>query len=148
MQDDFLYKVFASRVPLTEEEFEAFSSYFHYQTADRKEKLVYEGHYTDKFWVIKKGLSCLYKILDNGEIQVLQFAKEGYWIGDFYAGFNNAKALFTLETIEPCELWRIKKADMDTMVALFPKFETYLRLLIQSAYAYSLRRLSDVYSTD
>ena len=148
MPVETLFKIFASKVALNEKEFESFSHYFKYLTVDKKHKLISEGQYTDRAYVIEKGLLFLYKTLDNGDRQVLQFAKENYWIGDFYSVFSGSKALFTLETIEPSELWCIKKADLDILMSQFPVFETYFRLLIQSAYAHTLIRLSDVYSQD
>jgi CRP/FNR family transcriptional regulator, anaerobic regulatory protein len=148
MHEEVLFKIFTSKVPLTEEEFQSFSHFFTYLTVDKKQRLVSEGQHTDKAYIIKTGLMCLYKTLDNGDIQVLQFAKENYWIGDFYAIFNNAKALFTLETIEPCELWCITKKDVDVLLSGSPFFERYFRLLVQSAYGHTLVRLSDVYSLD
>ena len=148
MSIETLFKIFASKVALTEKEFESFSHYFKYLAVDKKHKLVSEGQYTDRAYIVEKGLLFLYKTLDNGDMQVLQFAKENHWIGDFYSVFSGSKALFTLETIEPCELWCIKKADLDIMICQVPVFETYFRLLIQNAYAHSLIRLSDVYSQD
>ncbi|HEV8285504.1 MAG TPA: Crp/Fnr family transcriptional regulator [Chitinophagaceae bacterium] len=143
-----LFKIFASKVALTEKEFESLSHYFKYLAVGKKHKLVSAGQYSDRAYIVEKGLLFLYKPLDNGDIQVLQFAKENYWIGDFYSVFSGSKALFTLETIEPCELWCITKADLEIMMSQYPVFETYFRLLVQAAYAHTLVRLSDVYSQD
>ena len=148
MHDETLFKILSSKVSLSEEEFETFTPYFRYSTVDKKQKLITEGQLTDKAFVIKKGVMCLYKTLDNGDIRVLQFAKEDHWIGDFYASFNGHRAIFTLEALEPCEVWCIKKTDLDLLMQRSGVFETYFRLLVQTAYSHALLRLSDVYSMD
>jgi len=148
MASNALFEIFASKVAITEEEFESFSHYFTYLSVDKKHKLISEGQHTDRAYIVEKGLLYLYKTLDNGDVQVLQFAKENHWIGDFYGIFYGPKALFSLETIEPCALWCIKKQDLDIIMKQNPVFETYFRLLVQTAYAHTLVRLSDVYSQD
>src|SRR5882672_2620533 len=104
MPIETLFKIFASKVALTEKEFQSISPCFKYLAVDKKHKLLSEGQNTDRAYIVEKGLLYLYKTLDNGERQVLQFAKENHWIGDFYSVFSGSKALFSLETIEPCEL--------------------------------------------
>lgn len=143
-----LFRSIVSKVPVTEDEFESFAHNFKYETIAKKKKLVTEGHYTDKTFFIQKGLLCSYKTLDNGEIQVVRFAKENFWIGDLNSFITGAKALFTIEALEPSELWSINREGWEFAMKSSPAFETYFRILIQTAYANLLVELSDIYSQD
>ena len=143
-----LFRSIVSKAPVTEDEFESFVHHFTYETIAKKEKLVTEGHYTDKTFFVQKGLLCSYKTLDNGEIQVVRFAKENFWIGDLNSFITGAKALFTIEALEPSELWSLKREGWEFAMKSSPAFETYFRILIQTAYANLLVELSDIYSQD
>lgn len=143
-----LFKSIASKVPNVQDEFQSISSYFKFSTISKKERLVKEGNYTDKTFFIQKGLLFSYKTLDNGDIQVVRFAKENYWIGDLNSFFTGSKALFTIEAVEDSELWSITKADLEKALKQSRAFETYFRILIQTAYANLLVQLSDIYSQD
>ena len=143
-----LFRSIVSKAPVTEDEFESFAHHFTYETIAKKERLVTEGHYTDKTFFVQKGLLCSYKTLDNGEIQVVRFAKENFWIGDLNSFITGAKALFTIEALEPSELWSLKREGWEFAMKSSPAFETYFRILIQTAYANLLVELSDIYSQD
>ena len=133
---------------MAENEFEFIVHYFKYETIDKKQKLVTEGHYADKAFFIQKGLLFSYKTLDSGDIQVVRFGKENFWIGDLNSFLTGAKALFTIEALEPSELWSITKEGLECAMKNSPAFETYFRILIQTAYANLLVELSDIYAQD
>jgi len=143
-----LFRSIVAKAPVPKEEFESFAHYFKYETINKKEKLVTEGHLTNKAFFIQRGLLFSYKTLDNGDIQVVRFAKENFWIGDLNSFLNRTKALFTIEALEPSELWSITKEGWDFAVKSSHAFESYLRILIQTAYANLLVELSDIYSQD
>jgi CRP-like cAMP-binding protein len=145
---DTLFKSIVSKAPVNENEFESIAPHFKYETICKKQKLVAEGHYTDKAFFIQKGLLFSYKTLDSGDIQVVRFAKENFWIGDLNSFLMGAKALFTIEALEPSELWSITRAGLEHAMKNSPGFETYFRILIQTAYANLLVQLSDIYSQD
>ena len=137
-----------AKVPRMESEFEFIAEEFKYMTIDKKAKLVVEGHYTDKAFFIQKGLLFSYKTLDSGEIQVVRFAKENHWIGDLNSFLSGSKALFTIEALEPSELWVMPRNGWENSLKKSPAFESFFRILVQTAYANLLVQLSDIYSQD
>jgi len=143
-----LFKSIVSKAPVTETEFDSIAHCFKYETIDKKEKLVREGHSTDKAFFIQKGLLFSYKTLDSGEIQVVRLAKENFWIGDLNSFITGSKALFTIEALEPSELWSLTRTSWEYAMKTSPAFETYFRILIQTAYTNLLVQLSDIYSQD
>lgn len=143
-----LFKSIASKVPRIENEFDVIAHYFRYSEVGKKQKIVTEGHYSDKAFFILTGLLFSYKTLESGDIQVVQLAKENYWIGDLNSFLSGSKALFTVEALEACELWSVTRKDWENAMKQSPAFETYFRILIQTAYANLLVQLSDIYSQD
>jgi len=148
ISSETLYNSIVSKAAVTKAEFESIAQYFKYETIDKKQKLVTEGHYTGKAFFIQKGLLFSYKTLDSGDIQVVRFGKENFWIGDLNSFLTGAKALFTIEALEPSELWSMTKEGLEFAMKSSPAFETYFRILIQTAYANLLVELSDIYSQD
>ena len=142
------FKSMVAKVPRMESEFESISQYFKFLTIGKKEKLVSEGHCADKTFFIQKGLLVSYKTLESGEIQVVRFAKENHWMGDLNSFLTGSKALFTVEALEPSELWVLTRSGWENALKQSPAFETFFRILVQTAYANVLVQLSDIYSED
>ena len=89
-----------------------------------------------------------YKTLENGDAQVIQFARENNWISYLFSFFSFKKSLFTVQALEDCQLLSITKKQFDNICEAHPKMETFFRLLFQTAYVNTLQRLSDSYSED
>lgn len=143
-----LYQDINSKVLISKADFELFAESFKARVIGKKQKLVEEGKKNDKIYFIEKGLLFSYKQLDNGDMQVIQFAKENYWISDLYSFISDSKALFNIQALEDCEIWELSRADLAKICGEYSQMETYYRLNIQSAYVNTLLRLSNVYSAD
>ena len=148
IQAETLFKSIVAKAPAIKGEFESIAHCFKFETICKKEKLVIEGNNTAKAFFIQKGLLFSYKTLDSGNIQVVRFAKENFWIGDLNSFLTGSKALFTVEALEPSELWSMTRTDWENAMRKSPAFETYFRILMQTAYANVLVQLSDIYSQD
>ena len=68
--------------------------------------------------------------------------------GDLHSFLTGQDALFSLEALEPSELWAISKRDIDRAMSASRAMETFMRLLFQTAYAHTLAYLSEIYSQD
>lgn len=148
MKNKILLHNIQSKIAITDIEFDLFDDFFGKIHIKKNKKLVEEGKKNDKVYFIEKGLIYSYKTLDNGKIQVIQFAKENYWVTDLCSFFNSSVSLFTIQAIEDCTLLYISRQQYDEICVKNRKIETYFRLTIQNAYANTLHRLSDAYSED
>jgi CRP-like cAMP-binding protein len=148
MNKKLLLQNMQSKLSITKKDFESLADLFVNKPIKKKQKLIEEGNINDKLYFIEQGLLFSYKTLDNGNNQVIQFAKENYWISDLCSFFSSSKALFTIQALEDCEVLSITKENFDIICEQYPKMETYFRLNFQSAYVNTLQRLSDVYSED
>ena len=145
---EVLYQHINAKALLSKADFDLFADCFKARLSTKKQKLVEAGQANDKIYFVEKGLLVAYKQLDKGDLQVIQFAKENYWISDLYSFISGSKALFTIQALEDCELWELSKADLDKICRQYDPMETYYRSNIQHAYVNTLLRLSNVYSAD
>jgi CRP-like cAMP-binding protein len=148
MNKKILLQNLQSKIAISEDEFEDFATLFQYKELKKKDILVEENRPNDTLYFIEKGLLFLYKTLENGEVQVIQFAKENYWMSDLYSFFTASNALFGIQTLEDCQVWAISKANFEAICLQCPKMETLFRLNFQTAYVNTLIRVSDIYSED
>ena len=145
---DKLYTNIKSKVSISPEEFQELTPYFKPLTVKKKSILVQEGEYNDRLFFVEKGLLYLYKTLQSGDVQVVQFAKEDYWLSDLCSFFSGSRALFSVQALEDSTLYTLSKNHFDAICLEYPHMETFFRLSFQSAYVTTLIRLSDTYSQD
>lgn len=148
MNKKILLQNLQSKIAISEDEFDEFVTLFQYKELKKKDILVEENRPNDTLYFIEKGLLFLYKTLENGEIQVIQFAKENYWMSDLYSFFTASNALFGIQALEDCQVWSISKTNFEAICLQYPKMETLFRLNFQTAYVNTLIRVSDIYSED
>lgn len=148
MNSDSLFQNIAAKIDLSAADFEVIAPCFTPRTIQRKELLVVENEKNDKMFFVEQGLLYSFKTLDNGERQVIQFAKEQYWIADLCSFFTGSAALFSITALEDCKLWEISKPNFDHVFRQLPIMESFFRVNFQHSYVNTLIRLSDAYSTD
>lgn len=78
----------------------------------------------------------------------MQFGLDHHWFGDLHSFITGKDALFSVEALEPSELWAISTRDIDRAMSASRTMETFMRLLYQTAYAHTLLYLSEIYSQD
>jgi CRP-like cAMP-binding protein len=147
-ETDKLYNNIDSKVSISPADFQELEAYFKLLTIKKKNTLLKEGEYNDRLFFVEKGLLYLYKTLQSGDIQVIQFAREDYWLSDLCSFFSGSRALFSIQALEDSTVYTLSKGDFDMICVEYPGMETFFRLNFQSAYVNTLVRLSDAYSQD
>ncbi|MBO0329895.1 Crp/Fnr family transcriptional regulator [[Muricauda] lutisoli] len=91
-----------------------------------------------EYFVVEGCLSAYY--LDKkGNKNIVQFAIENWWLGDFDAFYNGVPSKLYIEALEDSTLLAINHDDLQTLFQQAPIFERYFRLLVTSAFI-SLRK--------
>lgn len=148
MDKELFFKCIQEKVDISKAEFEGIAQQFEVVEIKKKAIIIVEGKLNDKTYFVIKGLLFAYKTLDDGNIQVIQFAKESNWISDLFSFFLSSKALFTVQALEDCQLLSITKKQFDSICETYPIMERFFRLQFQTAYVTTVQRLSDAYSQD
>ncbi|MFN3801919.1 Crp/Fnr family transcriptional regulator [Belliella pelovolcani] len=138
---DFYFQQFNEKVPLTKEEQEQIQSYLTLRKMGKKQYFLQEGEVCKSYAFVNKGSLRKYSI-ENGNEHIIQFAIEGWTVGDLLSFLSEEPATYHIDTLKDSELVLISKAAHDELLRIQPKYETYFRLLITGAYIALQRRHS------
>ena len=95
-------------------------------------------HVKHEYFVVKGCLKAYY--LDKkGNKNIVQFAIENWWLGDFDAFYNQTPASLHIEAVEDSTLLAINYDELQLLFQQAPIFERYFRILVTSAFI-SLRK--------
>ncbi|PXZ45217.1 MULTISPECIES: Crp/Fnr family transcriptional regulator [Porphyromonadaceae] len=109
--------------------------------------LLNEGKIADTLYLIRKG--CLRLFFCNEEKDVtFQFFFEGDFVASFDSLYKSQPSLFSLESIEPSEVFSVKKEHFYTLVEQIPLLrKVYEEKLIDRFHVYQRLFLSRIKST-
>ncbi len=120
--------------PLSQVEINEFSKLVFEKSVDKKTVLAEQGAVCNYVYFVISGSAFSYITDPRGNKHALQFALENYWISDLYSFFSERKAIFTVETLEPCHLIVLSKENFQYACKYIPVFNWFFRVLIQNAY--------------
>ncbi len=138
---ELLYKKITETISLTDEEFDYSKRLFLPKKLRKRQYLLQEGDVCKYTTFVTNGLLRSYTIDNKGTEHILQFAFEGWWMGDLYSFLTNEQSIFNIEAIEDCELLLITKPSWELLLEKIPAFERYFRILIQNNLIATQRRL-------
>lgn len=90
---------------------------------------------------VVKGCLRAYYLDVRGHERTVQFALEGWWIGDMASFASQTPATLTIEAMEDAVLLQIGKEEFETLLNTVPKFERFFRLLLTNAFIAHQRRV-------
>ena len=141
---ELFFKKLNEVIPLTEEEEAIFRTYLLPKKIRRKQYILQEGDVCKYSIFVEKGLLRSYTVNEKGTEQIVQFALEGWWIGDLYSFITGEPGRFNIDALEDSELILISAAGMNELQERIPKFLRFSFLQMRSAYIASERRLSNM----
>lgn len=103
-------------------QWEAYSRFFTPLEVPAKTTLLREGEIARQAYYIQKGCLRLW-FNDNGKDITFQFFFEGQGVSSVESFRTGRPSLFNLETLEPCTLMVVTKANFEKMVAEVPGFK-------------------------
>ena len=105
-----------------------------------------EGDVCKTIAFVEKGALRAYAINETGTEHIIQFAVEGWTISDLYSFLTGEQATYNIDAIENAELVLISKTAHEALLQQVPKYETYIRLQMTSAYIALQKRLTSIVS--
>lgn len=138
---DLLYKKIEETISITEEEFDFCKTLFVPKKLRKRQFLLQDGDVCKYTAFVSKGLLRSYTIDEKGNEHILQFAFEGWWMGDLYSFLTEEPSMFNMEALEDCELLLITKPSWELLLTKIPAFERYFRILVQNNLIATQRRL-------
>lgn len=141
---ELFFKKLNEVIPLTEEEDAIFRSYLMPKKLRKKQYILQEGDVCKYTVFVEKGLLRSYSVNEKGNDQVVQFALEGWWIGDLFSMITGEPSRYNIDALEDSELILISNAGMDELRKRIPKFLEFSYLQMRNAYIALERRLSQM----
>ena len=141
---ELLFKKLGEVITLTEEEQAIFRAHLQPKKLRKKQYILQEGDVSKYAVFVEKGLLRSYTINDKGNEQIVQFALEGWWIGDMYSFITGEPARYNIDALENSELVLISNTGMEELRRRIPKFLEFSFLQMRNAYIAFERRLSNM----
>jgi len=144
---DFLYQHITQKVSLMEEEWKTITAFFVPKKVRKKQYLLQAGDVSEYMIFVNKGCLRSYTVDEKGDEHIVQFAIEGWWIGDMNSFLTGEPAAFNIDALEDTEVLLLDLNSQEQIFDLVSKFERYMRLLLQSNYIAMHRRVVSTIST-
>lgn len=113
-----------------EEEGEAFRKILRLKTLKKNELLLLEGNVCNYGLFIEKG--CIrYYYMNDGVESTGNFFFENDWYADFESYLYGKPSMQNIEALEDCVLYLAYKDDFDKLVAEYPVFNNFLRVMME-----------------
>jgi CRP-like cAMP-binding protein len=138
---ELLFQKLNEKVSLTPEEKEVCRSLFIPKKLRKRQYLLQEGDVCKYTAFIEKGALRVYTIDDKGWEHIMQFGIEGWWVGDLYSFLTGEPSTYNIEALEDCELLLLSHSAEEELLQKVPRFERYMRILVQGAYIALQRRM-------
>lgn len=130
-------------IDLSEEDFELFSKQFTPKKIRKKQLLLEQGEICGRIAFIEKGAMYSYSIDEKGNLRLVQFAFEGWWIADLYSFFTHEPSKLCIEALEDTEVLLLPRERHEQFLKTMPWYEKYTRILYQNAYVAMQRRIEE-----
>lgn len=138
---DLLHKHITNKVALSSEEWEVVKTLFIPKKLRKKQYLLQAGDVAQYTAFVSKGVLRSYTVDEKGEEHIVQFALEGWWIGDMSSLLTGESSMYNIDAIEETEMLLIDGPSWEKMCEVVPKMEKYHRILFQNAFIALHRRL-------
>jgi CRP-like cAMP-binding protein len=140
---ELLREHIARRIDITDEEFELATSFFTPRKLRKKQFLVQEGEPGRYIAYVTRGCLRTYTVDENGEEHVVEFAIEDWWASDLRSFLSGENATFNIDAIEDSRLLLVDRESREGLLRAVPKMERFFRLLQESNYVATHRRIGE-----
>lgn len=128
-----LYQYTSQVIQFTNSEKQILESAFTLLQVPKKFKLAEQGKVAREIYFINSGLIRLYYTKDGEEITGYIF-KEGLFASSYDSFLRQLPSIQTLETLEPCELLVLGKADLERLYEALPKMNILVRKVAEQRF--------------
>ncbi|MFI5407146.1 MAG: Crp/Fnr family transcriptional regulator, partial [Nitrososphaerales archaeon] len=124
-----LLNYFEKMMSLSNEEKELVTQYFHPRLYRNRQYVLQEGNVCNQMYFVVRGCLRMYKIDDEGNTHLLQFAAENYWINDLGSFYSEKSSELSIDALEDTMVLQISHDDLISLYTKAPKFHRIFRVL-------------------
>jgi CRP-like cAMP-binding protein len=138
---DVLIGYFDNMIPLNKEEKELVKGKFHHRLYRKRQYILQEGDVCAYMNFVVRGCLRMYKIDEQGNTHIIQFAAENYWITDIGSFHGLQPSGLNIDALEDTVVLQINRDELITLYTQAPKFDRIFRVLIENSYVRLQQRL-------
>lgn len=136
-----LFHTINQKIELTAEGLEMIKPFFIPKKIRKRQYLLQDGDVCKYTAFVEKGVLRSYSVDEKGNEHIIQFALEGWWIGDQYSLLTCEPSTYNIDALEDSELLLMTHAGSEAMMEAVPGMEKYFRILLQNNMIAMQRRL-------
>jgi len=136
-----LLSYFSAFIPLSRVEKDLLVSKVQWKRFRKHQFVLQEGDVCRQINFVISGCLRTYKIDEQGNIHILQFAIENSWINDLGSFHSFVPSTLNIDALEDTEVLQISYENLISLYTEAPKFDKVFRVLIENAYIGLQKRL-------
>jgi len=130
-------------VSITEENLRLISDLSESRIFNKGDILLHSGEFCDFIAYIDKGVAMMYREDDQHKKGVFEFYMDGEFVSDYYGFITKKESVFSINVLEKTTVTYIERRMMEELYAKIPKWDKFLRLITEKAYAQIIDQLHD-----
>jgi CRP-like cAMP-binding protein len=134
---DYFQKV----MPLSQEERQLVTELFKPRLYRKRQYILQEGDICNQFNFIVRGCLRMYKVDDNGNIHIIQFATENWWLSNIGSFHERKASELNIDALEDTMVLQISHENLLLLYTNAPKFDRIFRVLIENSFVSLQKRL-------
>jgi CRP-like cAMP-binding protein len=138
-----LFNHIKKRVDLTDDELKICSKFFFHKRIKKNQFFLQEGEICRNIAFVIKGCMRVYTIDNKGTEHIIQFAISDWWISDLHSYLTEKPATYNIDALQTSEVLLLSKPSREEMLITVPKMERFFRLLQESNYVATHKRITD-----
>lgn len=139
---------FEKIIPITDQEFEHVLSHFTVRRFRKHQFVVQAGSLVEFDHFVVSGLLTATYMNDKGKEHIVQFAMEDWWVSDYHAYVNQARATLNIECMEDTELLCLSFENKNKLCTELHALEHFFRVKSQSGYIALQKRILSLLNDD
>lgn len=144
---DLLKEHIGRRIQLTKDEFDACTRFFSLRKLKKRQFLLQEGEVCKSIAFVNNGCLRAYTVDHKAEEHIIQFAIADWWISDLNSYLAGKPATYTIDALQDSEVLLLERSGRDQLLESVPKMERFFRLLQESNYIATHRRINETLSS-
>ncbi len=143
-----LIEYFNRQIPLDIEEKQLVTDFFKPRLYRRRQYVLQEEDVCNHLNFVIRGCLRMYKADENGNMHILQFASENWWVMDIGSFHGRKPSALNIDALEDTVVLQISHENLTLLYTQAPKFDRIFRVLIENAFvALQNRLLQNISST-
>jgi CRP-like cAMP-binding protein len=139
---DLLIAHIERRVHLSQKERALLKQFFIPKNIRKRQFLLQEGDVCKQMAFVNDGCLREYTIDHKGEEHVIQFAIRDWWVSDLTSYLDGSPSTHNIDALQDSEVLVLGREARDNLLEAVPIMERFFRLLLESNYVASRRRIN------